>query len=121
MSTTFNDIEITFSQRFFVSRGNQTNSYKVSTFDENLNVGSNLFEESSIELDNVRTLVGSHHHVQIHQKLLLFLLIHRGSDPLHQANTHIYIDIYHFQLTVLSVYRHAGKHYDVYVLPTHST
>ena len=41
-----------------------------------------LSEERSVELDDVGTVTAPHHHVQVHQQLLLLLLVHRGPDPL---------------------------------------
>ena len=43
---------------------------------------SYLSEERSVELDDVRTVTAPHHHVQVHQQLLLLLLINRRPDPL---------------------------------------
>ena len=43
---------------------------------------SYLSEECSVELDDVGTVTAPHHHVQVHQQLLLLLLIHRRPDPL---------------------------------------
>ena len=41
-----------------------------------------LSEERSVELDDVGTVTAPHHHIQVHQQLLLLLLVHRGPDPL---------------------------------------
>lgn len=43
---------------------------------------SDLSEESAVELNNVWTVTTPHHHVKIHQQLLLLLLIHSGANPL---------------------------------------
>lgn len=44
--------------------------------------GSDLSEEGAVELDDVWTVAAPHHHVKIHQQLLLLLLVHSGSNPL---------------------------------------
>lgn len=43
---------------------------------------SDLSEESAVELNNVWTVTTPHHHIEIHQQLLLLLLIHSGANPL---------------------------------------
>jgi len=49
---------------------------------------TDLSEEGPVKLDDVGTVAAPHHHVQIHQQLLLLLLIHRGADPLTHTHTH---------------------------------
>lgn len=41
-----------------------------------------LFEQSSVELYNKWTVVTPHDHIQVHQQLLLFLLVDRGTNSL---------------------------------------
>lgn len=43
---------------------------------------AHLPEEGAIELDDVGTIAAPHHHLQVHQELLLLLLVHRGPNPL---------------------------------------
>lgn len=43
---------------------------------------SDLSKESAVELDDVWTVTTPHHHVKIHQQLLLLLLIHSRANPL---------------------------------------
>lgn len=38
--------------------------------------GAHLSEERAIKLNNVGAVTASHHHIKVHQKLLLLLLIH---------------------------------------------
>lgn len=38
--------------------------------------GAHLSEECAIKLNNVGAVTASHHHIKVHQKLLLLLLIH---------------------------------------------
>lgn len=48
-----------------------------------------LSKEGTVELNNVRTVAAPHHHVQIHQQLLLLLLVHSGANPLRdRSHTH---------------------------------
>lgn len=41
-----------------------------------------LSEKSAIKLDNIGAVATSHDYIQVHQQLLLFLLIHSRADPL---------------------------------------
>ena len=43
---------------------------------------THIFEESSIELDNARAVIGPHDHIQIHEQLLLLLVVHRAANAL---------------------------------------
>lgn len=43
---------------------------------------AHLPEEGAVELNDVGTVTAPHHHVQVHQQLLLLLLIHCGPNPL---------------------------------------
>ena len=48
---------------------------------------TDLPEERPVELDDVDTVTAPHHHVQVHQQLFLFLLVHRGADPLQEQQS----------------------------------
>lgn len=41
-----------------------------------------LSEKSAIKLDNIGAVATPHDYIQVHQQLLLFLLIHSRADPL---------------------------------------
>ncbi|CAN8007628.1 unnamed protein product, partial [Ixodes pacificus] len=43
---------------------------------------SHLLEDGPVELHNVGAVVALHHNLQVHQQLLLLLLVHRGADAL---------------------------------------
>ena len=48
----------------------------------NIVINSYFFEESTVELDDVGAFVASHYHIQIHEQLLLLLLVHSRPDSL---------------------------------------
>lgn len=56
--------------------------------------GRYLSEEGAVELHDVGTVAAPHDHVQVHQQLLLLLLIHGGADPLQGMEVE-HISIHH--------------------------
>lgn len=53
---------------------------------------ADLSEQSAVELDDIRAVAAPHHYIQIHEQLLLFLLIHSGANPLQNTRTQISAD-----------------------------